>query len=990
MKSRAKLRILAFVLSIPVLLAFYGIVREPGIFQTASMQLFSSALAQSDDLPILEPVVLNENQDAYPLGAYLELLEDPSGELTIEEVSSPEYDSQFTPSQAEVPNLGFTKSAYWVRFNLENETGQADDWLLEVGFANLHYVDLYTPMPDGVGFEVRQTGYLRPVSTRDLLYPHIVFDLDIPSQSQKTIYLRFQNGASMTLLLTLRTREAFWVHSQRQQIFNWLLFGILTAMLMYHLFLLFSLKETSYLYFVIMLASLIGLMLAYYNYLGVYFLPDLETLKPLYMPLFMALLIGSVMLFSDAFLELKSRLPKLHWVNIGFVVIWGVLILLTPFASYHLLTALMVPWSMFSLTVVLVAGIVSLRRGFHPAGFFLIAWLGMVASLMLVILVRLSIAHSSFFSENIFQLGMILMVLCWSLALADRINLLKAKTESANRELRNNESRLNQILDGMPLGVVLYGKDQKPRYTNQRTADLFDNSMQGIRVNLAANRTLAQAIQYFSLNLAGQRRAYPLEKFPIYRALQGETASADDIEMERGDENVSLEIWARPVRDEAGNVESAVVAFQDITERKKAESELEEYRKHLETLVEERTAEFNSVNELLRLRLEWLSAIVLVNQMMARSSDFTQMYEKIIEIINQLFSFHDTFIAEFNEGSRQLKILAHSCRSERHPSLTGAFVRLPESILIEVNLSEYKLAIIPKEQFGSMDEPFSLHLQEAVIKSIRLVPLQLRDQVLGYLGLEVHEEERLITDEELNLIKVFSIDIAQLIEDSRLHKQAKALITAEERNRLARDLHDSVTQVLFSITLLADVLPKIWCRDPEQGLQKLDKLQRLTRGALAEMRTMLLELRPSAIINTPLSELLAQLTEAVASRSDLKFRLAIEQIPPLPDDVQTSFYRIAQEALNNVVKHAQARNVSVSLSLNPLSPQENEPEGVEIKLVILDDGVGYNSQDAQSSHLGISIMRERASAIHAALSLDSKPGYGTQVSLTWCNRSENK
>ena len=93
-----------------------------------------------------------------------------------------------------------------------------------------------------------------------------------------------------------------------------------------------------------------------------------------------------------------------------------------------------------------------------------------------------------------------------------------------------------------------------------------------------------------------------------------------------------------------------------------------------------------------------------------------------------------------------------------------------------------------------------------------------------------------------------------MIENHQLLDQVQATAAAGERNRLARDLHDSVTQVLFSATLVADVLPQIWRRDPERGLQSLDKLRRLTRGALAEMRTMLLELRPSAVINTPLGD----------------------------------------------------------------------------------------------------------------------------------------
>ncbi len=151
--------------------------------------------------------------------------------------------------------------------------------------------------------------------------------------------------------------------------------------------------------------------------------------------------------------------------------------------------------------------------------------------------------------------------------------------------------------------------------------------------------------------------------------------------MDQGDRRVPLEMWANPVRDEAGNVESAVVAFQDISRRKQAEAELGEYRKQLESLVEKRTAELNASNKELRLRLEWMSAIVLVTEAMARSSDFSQIYEKIIEIINRLLAIQDTFIAELDESRDHLKILAHSCQRENHPELVGSFTTIPANIL---------------------------------------------------------------------------------------------------------------------------------------------------------------------------------------------------------------------------------------------------------------------------------------------------------------------
>ena len=288
-------------------------------------------------------------------------------------------------------------------------------------------------------------------------------------------------------------------------------------------------------------------------------------------------------------------------------------------------------------------------------------------------------APSTSFNENLYHTGLIWMAVCWSIALADRINQLKADTENANRKLRNSELRLSQILEGIPLGVVVYGKDFRPSYANKRTSEILSNPDQGIQPDLSTGRTLAQAIKYYSLQLAGIGQDYPLENFPVSTALKGEPATRDDIEMEQGT-GVCCEIWANPIKDDAGNVESAVMVFQDITQRKLAEAELAEFRKNLESLVDDRTAALNASNKELRLRLEWLSAIVQVTEIMARSSDYSQIYEKIIQIIKRLFAVEDTFIAELDEKKNQLKILAHTCQSDLHPDLIGSLTTLPEGI----------------------------------------------------------------------------------------------------------------------------------------------------------------------------------------------------------------------------------------------------------------------------------------------------------------------
>ncbi|HEY3079906.1 MAG TPA: sensor histidine kinase [Chloroflexota bacterium] len=189
-------------------------------------------------------------------------------------------------------------------------------------------------------------------------------------------------------------------------------------------------------------------------------------------------------------------------------------------------------------------------------------------------------------------------------------------------------------------------------------------------------------------------------------------------------------------------------------------------------------------------------------------------------------------------------------------------------------------------------------------------------------------------------------------------------------------MHDAVTQALFSASLIADVLPRLWERDPAQGRERLDELRQLTRGALAEMRALLLELRPGALTEVGLGELLQHLSEACASRTGRPVALTLEGEGVLPPDVQVALYRIAQEALGNAAKHAGAGRLTLELRVGK----------TEVALRIADDGRGFDPTVARPGHFGLGIMGERAAAIGARLALDSRPGRGTQVSLVWPRR----
>ncbi len=983
MNIKHSLKILAVAIPILLLLSGYSASQTLGFFFNAPTRVYPGAKAQGNVTPTPQPLVLTDQQEKYALGQHLEILVDPSSALTIDDVSSPAYDAQFASNQVAVPNYGYTNNAFWVRFSLDNETSQTNEWLLEQGFANTQYIDLYTPRAGGVGFDVRQSGALRPVSSRDVIYPNIIFNLNLPTHDEQTFYLRIKSGASMTIPLTLWTKNAFIVQSGQDLIVHWVIFGGFLALLVYHIFLLITLREASYLYFVTMLASMLVFLVDYSGYLVVYLLPSLYNVKYYVIPLYIAALYASIILFSDTFLELKTRLPKLHWVNLGLLAVWGVLVLLTPFLSYLDIARLMTPWQLVSIGATWIIGIIAWNRGIRPIRFFMLAWLGMAASIFLLLLVRLGIIRSTAFDENIFMAGFILMAVSWSFALVDRINVLKEQTENANRGLRNSEQKLTQILEGLPLGVAVYGKDQKPTYINQRSVDILSNPAQDKKADTSAGRTLEQAVSYLSFQKAGTGLDYPVDELPVSNALKGTPASVDDIEMDLGGKRVPLEIWASPIKDDDGNVSAAVAVFQDITQRKQAEAELALYQKQLEQLVNVRTTELDQVNQRLQLRLEWLYLVIKVQQMIQGVDSLALVSEQMCNKIYQLLKPTAVLILRWDDKRDSAETFFFYPKDGCTPDLETLKVTFQKGSPLRLALESGKTIALSTDHGDFIPELFGEWCQEHDISLSMFAPMLIGQSLFGFLAVLASESLQEYIMQQTDLIERMALDLASLYQDAVLLDQTLTLVALDERNRLARDLHDSVTQVLFTATLLTEVMPQIWRRDPEQGFQTLDKLRRLTHGALAEMRTMLIELRPSAVINTPLSELLAQLTEAITSRSGVPFQLFIEQIPILPDDVQLNFYRIAQEALNNVVKHAQAMQVSVSLNETQVPTVSNSLSSRIVKLVIQDDGVGFYSGNTQSGHLGIGIMNERATAINATLVLVSEPGHGTLVSLTW-------
>lgn len=214
-----------------------------------------------------------------------------------------------------------------------------------------------------------------------------------------------------------------------------------------------------------------------------------------------------------------------------------------------------------------------------------------------------------------------------------------------------------------------------------------------------------------------------------------------------------------------------------------------------------------------------------------------------------------------------------------------------------------------------------------------------------------------------------------VLEDVTQHKllqeQEKQLAVQEERHHIARELHDAVTQSLFASKLLADTLPNTLKEAPEKMEEILQELKILNDSAVAEMRLLLMELKPSQLLKTRLSTNLNYLVSALQGRKRIKVTISVEESEIAPKEVQIAFYRIAQEAITNIVKHAKATQVHLSL----------KSTATHLMMTIEDNGIGFDLTRVNPG-LGIENMRERAAMVGARLTIDSDAG-GTHISVLW-------
>lgn len=409
---------------------------------------------------LVSAVELDENTRRLPLGQVMAVLEDPTRDAGIEDVLALDAAGRFVSHHEDVLNAGYSRSAFWLRVDLQYRADQSSErsrWWLELAYPPLDHLDLYLPDGQGGYYLAQQSGDALPFSERQIKQRNHLFELELPPNQPQRIYLRLESQGSIQAPLTLWEPLAYLEEQSAHIYVLAVIYGVLLVMLVYNLFIYLSVRDRSYLYYILYIGSF-GLYQVSVNGLGVqYFWPD----SPWWANASTPFLIGAAGVFgcqfARSFLHTRTHSP---WIDGTLMALMGLGVLtmaLSLISSYALALRLATFLALWFILAIFVAGVVAWYRGMRVARYFMIAWTTFLIGGQINTLMVLGYLPHTFFTMYAGQIGSAIEVALLSLALADRINAMKEerammleetgrKLEAMNRELAESNRLKDQFL----------------------------------------------------------------------------------------------------------------------------------------------------------------------------------------------------------------------------------------------------------------------------------------------------------------------------------------------------------------------------------------------------------------------------------------------------------------------------------------------------------------------------------------------------------------
>jgi PAS domain S-box-containing protein len=376
-------------------------------------------------------------------------------------------------------------------------------------------------------------------------------------------------------------------------------------------------------------------------------------------------------------------------------------------------------------------------------------------------------------------------------------------------------------------------------------------------------------------------------------------------------------------------------------------------------------------------RTRELSTLLKVSRNVASTLELKPLLALILDQIKEVVDFTASAIFVL-EDDEKLALLSYQRPASQEP--LPNFLDLRRAHHCQVVIEQCEPVIISNIQADtplarSLQQTSQMHQAESLetMGAWMGIPLLVKELPIGMLAFE-HQQVDFFTERHAELALTFANFAAVAIENARLYEQAQTLASLQERQRLARELHDSVSQALYGIALGArtarTLLDRSGAGDQSALAEPLDYVLSLAEAGLAEMRALIFELRPESLELEGLSIALSKQAAALAARHTIRVETFLCEEPQTSLTVKEAFYRIAQEALNNIVKHAAASEVRLTLNCT----------AAELLLIVEDNGQGFDPGGDFPGHLGLRSMSERIERVGGNLIVESSPGKGARVS----------
>ncbi len=418
------------------------------------------------------PVTLTSESNSYPLGLHIDILNDPDGRLTIEDVMRPAVSKRFTPSRRQSPSFGFDSSVHWIRFALVNRNNPSRDWVLELQSPTIDKINVYYSATGG-DFRERTAGDFIPFKKWEIDYSSPAFRLTVPPGERKVCLLRLESSGLIRVPLFLRTFRAFESHARREQMWSGLFFGATAIIVIYGVFLWLALRDNTHLYYVLSIASLTITSAVFTGLAYQYVWPSLPPWNTAALTVFSGITIYSLMGFVRSFVRSKEYAPTLD--KAAKAVMYGAILVSVLAYPAHRLSvgsAIAVSTAWCALTPIL--SVRAYLKGYKPALTFLLAYIVLLVGLLVW---TMALAGPGGYSTGLNHLVRLGLVVTWVLVagvLANRYRLLQSEySSSLEREVERRTKDL-----GEALSELRKNRDLMEVRVEERTAELAESNEQ--------------------------------------------------------------------------------------------------------------------------------------------------------------------------------------------------------------------------------------------------------------------------------------------------------------------------------------------------------------------------------------------------------------------------------------------------------------------------------------------------------------------------------